>query len=276
MKCNACGYSNTHSRGEIKNCKLCGAEFAKHTPAGGVARAAAPARVAERRAWERHLLERIGAQPMTLEPGQVYLVGRAPECDLSIPSQRVSRQHAEIAWQDGNAVLRDKSQFGTMVNGAPVKGEHTLKDKDEVVIGPYVMTYRRMAGAGSVGRMNGLIQQAHTTQPMMGETMSGQLSQMPLFEVLTSLELGQRSGKLEVIGNEHTGVVLLDGGRMVHATIEGGGEGEAALLELLGWGEGVFKFGPSQAKLPEPNLPDGLTPLAAEAKRRMKQDEASA
>lgn len=277
MKCTACGYSNTHSRGELKNCKLCGAEFAKQpTPAGGVPRAAVPRSVTERRAWERHLLERVGAPAMTLEPGQTYLIGRAPECDIAIPSQRVSRQHAEIAWQDGNAVLRDRSQYGTQVNGAPIKGERKLEDKDELVVGPYVMVYRRMAGAGSVGKMNGLLQQAHTTQPMVGETLSGQLSQMPLFEVLTSLELGQRSGKLEVIGNEHAGALLLDGGRMIHAAIDGGASGVDALLDLLGWAEGVFKFGPHQGKLPEPNLPDATSALAAEAMRRMKLDEAGA
>ena len=82
----------------------------------------------------RHLLLRIGAPPLELEPNRTLVVGRQPDCDLSIPSGKVSRRHAEIYWKRDRPWIVDcGSQNGTTVNGRRITSDHELKDNDEIL-----------------------------------------------------------------------------------------------------------------------------------------------
>ncbi len=77
------------------------------------------------------------------------LVGRGPECVLSIPSGLVSRQHARIDVDGERVTLRDLgSKNGTLVGGRRVEGEVPLADGDEVRIGPALLVLCA-PGAGS-------------------------------------------------------------------------------------------------------------------------------
>jgi pSer/pThr/pTyr-binding forkhead associated (FHA) protein len=77
------------------------------------------------------------------------LVGRDPECALTISSGLVSRQHARIVVDGGGATLRDLgSKNGTLVGGRRVEGELPLSDGDEVRIGPALLVFCA-PGAGS-------------------------------------------------------------------------------------------------------------------------------
>jgi hypothetical protein len=63
------------------------------------------------------------------------LIGRAPECELSVRDPRVSRQHARIHARDGHLVLTDLgSTNGTRVNGQRVR-EVVLGDGDRILVG---------------------------------------------------------------------------------------------------------------------------------------------
>ena len=62
-------------------------------------------------------------------------IGRRTESDVRLVGSDVSREHAEIASEDGHLVLRDRgSRYGTFVNGAPVS-EHRLTHGDRVQFG---------------------------------------------------------------------------------------------------------------------------------------------
>jgi pSer/pThr/pTyr-binding forkhead associated (FHA) protein len=77
------------------------------------------------------------------------LVGRDPDCVLTIPSGLVSRQHARIAVDGERVTLRDLgSKNGTLVGGRRVEGEVPLGDGDEIRIGPALLVFCA-AGAGS-------------------------------------------------------------------------------------------------------------------------------
>src|SRR5579872_6849286 len=54
-----------------------------------------------------------------LRKGRVYVCGRDPGCDFPLPSEIVSRRHAEIEWAPkGGFAIRDMgSKNGTLVNG---------------------------------------------------------------------------------------------------------------------------------------------------------------
>jgi sigma-B regulation protein RsbU (phosphoserine phosphatase) len=65
----------------------------------------------------------------------VYSIGRRSGNDLQLVGSDVSRDHAEIALDSGNFILRDRgSHYGTYVNGEGIT-EHQLKHGDLVRLG---------------------------------------------------------------------------------------------------------------------------------------------
>lgn len=70
------------------------------------------------------------------------LVGRGPDCVLTIPSGLVSRHHARIVTSGERATLQDLgSKNGTLVRGRPVAGTMPLSDGDELRIGPALLVF---------------------------------------------------------------------------------------------------------------------------------------
>jgi hypothetical protein len=67
--------------------------------------------------------------------GEPYLIGRAPDCDLVLSDQAVSRRHAELRLIDGRWLISDLASLnGTHVNGWAVLEAHVV-DGDELVLG---------------------------------------------------------------------------------------------------------------------------------------------
>ena len=62
--------------------------------------------------------------------GPETTLGRSPSAGLTIPSQNVSRRHAEIVWSSGEPRIRDLgSSNGTLVNGLKVdQTGHALRE----------------------------------------------------------------------------------------------------------------------------------------------------
>jgi DNA-binding response OmpR family regulator len=68
--------------------------------------------------------------------GETITIGRAVECDIVITSKRVSRQHAEVRRQGGEAILRDlDSTNGTFLNDERVLAPAPLHDGDRITVG---------------------------------------------------------------------------------------------------------------------------------------------
>ena len=65
----------------------------------------------------------------------IILIGRCQECDIQIPSRKISRRHCCIAQVDDHLVVRDLgSTNGVRVNGVRVP-EGILRTGDELIIG---------------------------------------------------------------------------------------------------------------------------------------------
>lgn len=277
MRCTGCGYTGNTARAE--KCKLCGTEMggggakpAHGAPATPTPAAESPtsAKAPPRGDWTRHMLIRAGGAPLDVLVGKPFTFGRATECQVSIPSQRVSRKHAEIVWKDGKPVLRDLgSQNGTQVNGRPVIGEHALVDQDELVVGPFSCTYRLVSGVGSVG-LGQRVDGNAPTVAAMGDSLSGNLGVVGVVELLDALEWGKKSGTLEVFHPDgEQALLVLEQGAPRHAAL-GSASGTAAVLALLGWSEGLFRFGAEVDPAKAPNLRgETLAQLIAAGKARM-------
>src|SRR5215831_752107 len=65
-----------------------------------------------------------------------FSIGRRETNGLRLGGSEVSREHAEIALENGHYVIRDRqSRYGTFVNGEQVTAECQLKAGDSVRLG---------------------------------------------------------------------------------------------------------------------------------------------
>lgn len=81
-------------------------------------------------------------QHFATPPGTpVLAIGRAGT-DIVLDQALVSRHHADLLWENGRHVLRDRgSANGTFVNGVRITGSQPLAPKDVVQIGTFRLTY---------------------------------------------------------------------------------------------------------------------------------------
>lgn len=221
--------------------------------------------------WKRFLLVRVGAAPIELKPEGQFVIGRNQDCELPIPSQRVSRRHSEVVWRKGRPWLKDLgSQNGTLVNGKRISGEHELADGDEIAIGPWMCTYRCVSGAGSVGKLVASADTNSLTQPMLADAMAGNLAQMSLFELLQTLEFNGKSGTLEVWGSDGDGVLTIQNGQPVACTA-GKKTGTEAMLDLLSLTAGQFSLKPEVGQVERNIQGASMTSILLEAGRRLDE-----
>ncbi|MBI4835048.1 MAG: FHA domain-containing protein [Planctomycetes bacterium] len=74
-----------------------------------------------------------------------FLIGREPNCNLSVNDSKVSRRHAEIYYLDGSYFLKDlKSGNGTLLNGDRIT-ECSLKHNDYFKIGDLKIVFEEKA-----------------------------------------------------------------------------------------------------------------------------------
>ena len=84
---------------------------------------------------------------MLLLEEDLVILGRDANCEIVLPDHSVSRQHAELAQENGCFNIRDLgSTNGTSVNGQPIES-HRLCSGDTIRIGSFMFKY---LAAGSV------------------------------------------------------------------------------------------------------------------------------
>jgi DNA-binding NtrC family response regulator len=89
---------------------------------------------------------RHGEELLRVALGDSTRIGRAPECDVSLPDPAVSRLQAVIERRGEHHVLLDRSGRGTSVNGAEVP-EAELLDGTELALGTWRALYRAASAA---------------------------------------------------------------------------------------------------------------------------------
>lgn len=206
--------------------------------------------------------------PQRVDPGVPVAIGRHPSCEFAIRKSDVSRRHAEIRQVDGAFVLRDLgSTNGTFVNGEPVDGECPLSPGDRIEIGSTTLTFCTLDGAIDdellvPGEAQTMIFE-RATRP---DAFHGQLGEIPPFAVLQVLELGGKTGMLEIEGESGTGSVWFDRGRPVHAVTEKHAGFDAAVA-IVNTERGSFRF-EAQSVAVEPTIRATVTELLLEASRQ--------
>lgn len=107
---------------------------------------------------------RLLLQEFDLPPGETVL-GRSPECHVTIDDPLVSREHAKILVSGERAVLRDLgSRNGSKLNGRPVSGEIELHDGDRLRIGNQELVFSRVIAPRRPGRPTGSLRHCRNCQ----------------------------------------------------------------------------------------------------------------
>jgi pSer/pThr/pTyr-binding forkhead associated (FHA) protein len=85
-----------------------------------------------------------GASPAALRLSEFpCLVGRGPDCDLSLSDPMVSREHCRLDWQDGNPIVEDlASRNGTRINGETITRRRQLREGDLLQLARTVFAVR--------------------------------------------------------------------------------------------------------------------------------------
>jgi hypothetical protein len=126
------------------------------------------------------------------------IVGRSPECHVTIEDPLVSRQHARIVVDESGATCEDLgSRNGVKVNGRPIRGVAPIKDGDRLRIGTQELVFCELkeVSANQLSKTTGFLRhcarcrlpypQELTSCPSCGateqldeDTMTGELNAM--------------------------------------------------------------------------------------------------
>ena len=191
-----------------------------------------------------------------LRRGRVYVLGRDSRADFPLPSDIISRRHAEVQWSpQGGFMIRDmKSKNGTRVNDVPVIDTRVLADGDRIAVGPFSLQYREYQGdisqlvaeAGeeaadaTAALSRDLIAQAQMN-PAAAAGFAGNFAGHELLEIIRLLALSEKDGVLTIRGEQLTGQLGFGVGE-IRSAITPSKRGEDAAFDLLSLPHGRFEF----------------------------------
>ena len=152
----ACPWCGTDNPPDSLGCQHCGRELGQPSPPADddtlimrlvTGENGARARESPGRAY-LWLLDPTGQQverAAEIAPDEPVLIGRRADSTVVLPSNTVSRRHAQVWRQDDAYFLSDLgSTNGTLLNGEPVIGAERLSDRDEIGIGIYKLIFRNI------------------------------------------------------------------------------------------------------------------------------------
>ncbi|HZU98854.1 MAG TPA: FHA domain-containing protein [Planctomycetota bacterium] len=174
--------------------------------------------------------------PIPLVTGRTVIVGRQDTCDLVLPHKEVSRQHAVFKVSGRQISLEDQgSSNGCYVNGKR-SANHVVKVGDMVQIGPYEIEIRATDEDKSEGKEHDTksfdLTSINSGGP--GASMTGKLSEVPLVEILQTIEFNGKTCTLAISDGKLKGKMVFAAGRPQTATFGGDRDLEAvrAMMKL--------------------------------------------
>jgi pSer/pThr/pTyr-binding forkhead associated (FHA) protein len=169
------------------------------------------------------------------------IIGRAPEIELSLVEDLVSRKHARISTRKNAIVLEDLgSTNGTFVNGERIK-RVLLKDGDRILIGTSIL---------ALGPYDGRIPQPPPSDlevTTMAPALFGSLAAVPVSSLVDLLATSRKSGAL-IIRSDRIGRIVFNEGQVTTATIDDQPEcpAQKAFFRILAFAEGNYTLEPGE------------------------------
>lgn len=185
-----------------------------------------------------------------LRTNREYVIGRMHDADLALPSSKVSRKHAKLAWSDARQawLIEDLgSSNGTRLSGVKVTRPTALSDGDVIEIAPFDLRYRVFRGDLDRLLAEEDPERGETrklaTQPEDLPSISGKFAGMELIEICHFVSSSKKSGVLVVrtrAGTIRGHILFLDGAIAQGKDEEGAGLD--AVKRLLRIQTGLFEF----------------------------------
>ncbi len=215
-------------------------------------------------------------QPVEVLPDNPVVIGRQAQCDITLPHTDVSRQHAEVSLEAGNYVLRDLgSTNGTFLNGKEIKGPTALSPGDRIEMGSRVVTFCRLAPE-DLTPPDPALQGDRTVvaqrMPTSNDAFVGNLAEIPPYAVLQVIEMGNKTGTLEIEGDDVRCRIWFQRGIPVHAENEKQ-TGFDAAMSVVALEEGQFRFDASDVHV-EATLACTVNELLLEGFRQHDEQQA--
>jgi pSer/pThr/pTyr-binding forkhead associated (FHA) protein len=210
--------------------------------------------------------------PVQLPEQGTVTLGRSSSCELRLHDVDTSRRHAEIVCEAGDCTIRDlESTNGTFVNGERVE-THKLEPGDRIQIGSNAIAFchvesdlERDGNAFSAGEAKTVL----VERPVLGRAFQGDLAQIPPFAVVQILEMGRKSGVLEMNSDGAPGHLWFRDGDPIHAETKDQ-VGFDAAIALVFAKSGRFTFEPS-TEFPKATIQASVTQLLLEASRQIDE-----
>ncbi|MFQ5417537.1 MAG: DUF4388 domain-containing protein [Myxococcota bacterium] len=208
--------------------------------------------------------------PVQVPADAPLLIGRSRGCLLRLPSGDASRRHAEVVTTADGCVVRDLgSTNGTFVNGLLVE-EQALRPGDRIEIAGSTITFCQIAAdAAMLDPGSGEAKTILVDRPVSGAVLRGELSEIPTFAVLQILELGHKTGALQIDCENGEGLLWLREGRPVHAETKSQ-KGFDAAMAMVNAQSGHFSFEPDTSA-PQHTIEASITELLLESARELDE-----
>ena len=171
------------------------------------------------------------------------IIGRASDLDLVLVEDMVSRKHAKmVASPDSLSITDLGSTNGTFVNGEKIRRTE-LKKNDRILIGTSIIKVIPAADltidTTDPDDLREMMEDLAGRAPE-SSTMSGDLEEVPLPDLLQLFATNKKSGILTITGGRR-GKVYIKNGQIVSAVI--GGEPMKpmkTICRMVGWDKGAF------------------------------------
>lgn len=211
--------------------------------------------------------------PLRLADHQPVVIGRHPSCEFPLGEANISRRHARVWLHDGRFVIEDLgSTNGTFVNGQRVESPRPLAPGDRIEISSCTLVFCQINGdVDGLGSAPGNEKTILFERPTSREAFHGELAEIPPFALLQVLEMGSKTGLLELEAENGRAQLWFVDGSPVHAT-GAKSMGFEAACELVSATQGRFRFAPGQPA-PERTITATVTELLLEASRLQDEGE---
>ncbi|MBN1654644.1 MAG: FHA domain-containing protein [Deltaproteobacteria bacterium] len=176
------------------------------------------------------------------------IIGRSSDLDMVLVEDMVSRRHAKLYVNGDQIVVQDLgSTNGTFVNGERIKRAR-LSEGDRILIGTSILKLVTVpAGSQKVDPNFQLEEMAAYRRTGQMHSMSGNISEIPLPDLLQLFGSSKKSGTLVVRTEVDVGKLFLSDGTIVSASINDSKQlsPEKCVYRVITWRDGTFYMEPA-------------------------------
>ncbi|HJK89520.1 MAG TPA: DUF4388 domain-containing protein [Polyangiaceae bacterium LLY-WYZ-15_(1-7)] len=182
------------------------------------------------------------------EEGEI-VIGRSSELDMVLVEDMVSRRHAKITVTGGQIFIQDLgSTNGSFVNGEKIKRAR-LNEGDRILIGTSIIKVIATEGAQSLREAKAHLEDvAAGKRTSQVRTMTGDIGEVPLPDLLQLFAASKKSGVLVIRTDTDTGKIYLDKGSVVYAVINDNYDVSPmkSFYRIVTWQQGTFDMEPPE------------------------------